>query len=123
MCCRKLKRDSMGNNNEVVITDTDRLLLQKDEEVTVNIIPLNIILIHYFIYLLTGWKDFVLPFAVVNNLIIVPSISFRNIESDMGKQYNQQYININNIIKTILSLKKDQVKHNKKAIEIIDLNI
>lgn len=24
----------MGNNNEVVITDTDRLLLQKDEEVT-----------------------------------------------------------------------------------------
>lgn len=31
---RKLKRDSMGNNNEVVITDTDRLLLQKDEEVT-----------------------------------------------------------------------------------------
>ncbi|KAL0883073.1 hypothetical protein ABMA27_016542 [Loxostege sticticalis] len=29
----KLKRDSMGNNNEVVITDTDRLLLQKDEEI------------------------------------------------------------------------------------------
>ncbi|XP_014367194.2 septin-2 isoform X1 [Papilio machaon] len=28
----KLKRDSMGNNNEVVFTDTDRLLLQKDEE-------------------------------------------------------------------------------------------
>lgn len=33
LCSRKLKRDSMGNNNEVVITDTDRLLLQKDEEV------------------------------------------------------------------------------------------
>ncbi|XP_050680082.1 septin-2 isoform X1 [Leptidea sinapis] len=30
----KLKRDSMGNNNDVsVITDTDRLLLQKDEEI------------------------------------------------------------------------------------------
>ncbi|CAB3261550.1 unnamed protein product [Arctia plantaginis] len=29
----KLKRDSMGNNNEVVFTDTDRLLLQKDEEI------------------------------------------------------------------------------------------
>ncbi|GBP60058.1 Septin-4 [Eumeta japonica] len=29
----KLKRDSMGNNNEVGITDTDRLLLQKDEEI------------------------------------------------------------------------------------------
>nr|XP_032517664.1 septin-2 isoform X2 [Danaus plexippus plexippus] len=28
----KLKRDSMGNNTEVVFTDTDRLLLQKDEE-------------------------------------------------------------------------------------------
>lgn len=25
----------MGNNNEVVITDTDRLLLQKDEEVII----------------------------------------------------------------------------------------
>lgn len=30
---RKLKRDSMGNNADVVFTDTDRLLLQKDEEV------------------------------------------------------------------------------------------
>ncbi|XP_041979648.1 septin-2 isoform X1 [Aricia agestis] len=30
----KLKRDSMGNNPEsIVITDTDRLLLQKDEEI------------------------------------------------------------------------------------------
>ncbi|XP_046965558.1 septin-2 isoform X2 [Vanessa cardui] len=28
----KLKRDSMGNNTDVVFTDTDRLLLQKDEE-------------------------------------------------------------------------------------------
>lgn len=26
----------MGNNNDVVFTDTDRLLLQKDEEVSVN---------------------------------------------------------------------------------------
>ena len=30
---RKLKRESMGNNADVVFTDTDRLLLQKDEEV------------------------------------------------------------------------------------------
>ncbi|XP_047991885.1 septin-2 isoform X2 [Leguminivora glycinivorella] len=29
----KLKRDSMGNNSEAVFTDTDRLLLQKDEEI------------------------------------------------------------------------------------------
>ncbi|XP_039753031.1 septin-2 isoform X2 [Pararge aegeria] len=28
----KLKRDSMGNHTDVVFTDTDRLLLQKDEE-------------------------------------------------------------------------------------------
>lgn len=35
---RKLKRDSMGNNNDVVITDTDRLLLQKDEEVQFHFI-------------------------------------------------------------------------------------
>jgi len=29
----KLKRDSMGSNVDTSITDTDRLLLQKDEEV------------------------------------------------------------------------------------------
>ncbi|XP_077291474.1 septin 4 isoform X2 [Arctopsyche grandis] len=29
----KLKRDSMGNNGETNITETDRLLLQKDEEI------------------------------------------------------------------------------------------
>lgn len=34
MYFRKLKRDSMGNNNDLPITDTDRLLLQKDEEVS-----------------------------------------------------------------------------------------
>lgn len=35
----------MGNNTDVVFTDTDRLLLQKDEEVNNNYITLHCIIV------------------------------------------------------------------------------
>lgn len=38
----------MGNNSDVVITDTDRLLLQKDEEVTHVLSYCDNIVILYF---------------------------------------------------------------------------
>lgn len=70
----KLKRESISSHNDTSITETDRLLLQKDEEVNIEQNTLQISNASHRIFSIKLMTD---PWPVCNRLMLSPQLKFK----------------------------------------------